>query len=532
VAELESHLDISLAALRGFAHQQRDDEREVKQLMLRVMRHGLESEAVSAVRSADVSKVLSYVVSSITHENSQDEQAHRLRAVLQRDLEFTDRLGLTAVRTQAQPYSLVRPGSSTRGAVVRQSLEERAETLRQREQTIVSLLKHRKKTLKRRAENLVADPLYPGGDVYVDGAGAGADGEGRSRGGSGGPDRGKGKKVKKPRAAGIVLDAAEKKELEDTYGDIGVLLADSDSDDDDEDVIDLDTARPELKFGKIQKSGSAADVSAPAPATALTLHQLSQQALMRFSSFWKRDAASSAPSQAQADISTAASAVGLVLNWTERLYAVTRASSALGIGRLLRWYSIKALGHLHADLAVSASTYPLEGFVTLTGTVPGRAAARAGLKKDDVLWTVNGVRVRNKDELFAMVGAKKPGSVVTVTVIEGAPAAMAEIAKEYVDDVEAVEAAAAAAAQTQAQQSRGSSSYVTQTVATDTVSQQVFLCRRAQARALHDLVNRQRLVSYKVTLDADGLSRRGFDKLTALSNSIVYFRDVLKYQVR
>jgi putative serine protease PepD len=68
----------------------------------------------------------------------------------------------------------------------------------------------------------------------------------------------------------------------------------------------------------------------------------------------------------------------------------------------------------HAFLGVAAETSPSGGAVI--GTVrPGTAAARAGLRRGDVITAVDGRRISSIGELEAAIDAKKPGDTATIT---------------------------------------------------------------------------------------------------------------------
>ncbi len=61
-----------------------------------------------------------------------------------------------------------------------------------------------------------------------------------------------------------------------------------------------------------------------------------------------------------------------------------------------------------------ARMYGADAGVLVAGVTPGKAADRAGLKRDDVIVSVDGQAVENGDALVAEITPRKPGSTVTL----------------------------------------------------------------------------------------------------------------------
>ncbi len=73
----------------------------------------------------------------------------------------------------------------------------------------------------------------------------------------------------------------------------------------------------------------------------------------------------------------------------------------------------------HAYVGVMIRNAPNNGGAQVAQVVSGTPAAKAGLKKGDVLVAWNGKRLVNADELEAVVSGSKPGATVTLTVRRG-----------------------------------------------------------------------------------------------------------------
>jgi hypothetical protein len=215
----------------------------------------------------------------------------------------------------------------------------------------------------------------------------------------------------------------------------------------------------------------------------------SYNALIAFLEAWKKPLGQ-LPSRAVNDICTAVSAIDLVSNWTARLQEVADNSSAQAVGRILVHYSRKAMATWRSDLGALCETFPLEGMVTLTYVAPGRAAAAAGLRINDVVWACDGDRVRSKEELLHALAARKPGQIITLTLINDAQSV--------------IEAAPSG-------------------------DESIFIHRRAQFRVLRERIDVNQVRKVRVRLGAQGLGSAVVAKLRSLANGVVYYRDVRRY---
>jgi serine protease Do len=113
--------------------------------------------------------------------------------------------------------------------------------------------------------------------------------------------------------------------------------------------------------------------------------------------------------------------VALVGNWvvSPGLGAEPVAAGVVSVGtrtinpRELRSAPNPAAGYL------GVMTAPGDGGVKISSVTPGSAAAKAGLKADDIVLTLEGIRVEDPDGLMGFMSKTKPGQVLVIKLKRG-----------------------------------------------------------------------------------------------------------------